>query len=139
MISYPDVFSYVKAEEAGFTLPVDVLGWQWSMTEHIKKSFYYKHGRQITGNSTLKPVKNITKPILNLQYRTEDIDVKDLTDNLGRPLSEIFLTIIKDTFKTSITLEVIDKALLVRSIPLRALFNCFTILFFLLIMTRISS
>ncbi len=74
-----DVYSYIDIEKAAFDMPIDLQGWSWSMKEHIKKAFYYKHGRQLTGNSDFKPVKNIVRPILNLQYRTEDLDVKDAT------------------------------------------------------------
>ena len=31
-----------------------------------------------TGKNDYKPVKNITRPILNLQHRTEDIELKDV-------------------------------------------------------------
>lgn len=73
-----DVYSYITSEISNFKLPIELLGWQWSMADHIKTGFYYKHGRLLTGNSDMKPVKNIVRPILNLQYRTEDIDVKDV-------------------------------------------------------------
>lgn len=73
-----DIFEYIIKEEAAFELPVDVNGWNWSMKDHLKTSFFYKHGRLLTGNDVNKPVKNIIKPILNLQYRTEDIDVKNI-------------------------------------------------------------
>lgn len=78
METYTDIYSYVKGQETNYQLPIDIMGWQWNMPSHVKKSFYYKHGRLLTGNSDDKPVKNITRPILNLQYRTEDIDVKDI-------------------------------------------------------------
>lgn len=78
MQKYPDIFSYITAEEAAYKLPVNISDWDWSMADHIKTSFFYKHGRLLTGNSDNKPVKNIVRPILNLQYRTEDIDVKDI-------------------------------------------------------------
>ena len=73
-----DIFDYIKQEESRYQLPVNILDWEWCMKDHIKTSFFYKHGRLLTGNTDDKPVKNITKPILNLQYRTEDMDVKDI-------------------------------------------------------------
>jgi hypothetical protein len=75
---YSSIFDYIRAEETNYKLPVNIMDWEWSMSTHIKTSFFYKHGRLTTGNSDDKPVKNITRPILNLQYRTEDIDVKDV-------------------------------------------------------------
>lgn len=73
-----DVYSYIQANEANFKLPIDLLGWNWNMPEHIKTAFYYKHSRLLTGNNDMKPVKNIVRPILNLQYRAEDLDVKEI-------------------------------------------------------------
>jgi len=73
-----DIYAYIVSEEENYKLPIDLMGWDWSMFEHVKTAFYYKHGRLKTGNEDDKPVKNIVRPILNLQYRTEDIDVKDI-------------------------------------------------------------
>jgi len=74
-----NIYEYITTEENAYrSTPVDLQGWEWSMPEHIKKGFYYKHGRLLTGNQDSKPVKNIIRPLLNLQYRTEDIDVKDI-------------------------------------------------------------
>jgi hypothetical protein len=78
MIKYANIHDYIIGEEAAYEIPVDILGWEWKMKDHIKTSFYYKHGRLLTGNSDDKPVKNIVRPLLNLQYRAEDIDVKDI-------------------------------------------------------------
>ena len=78
MENYSDIYQFVKSQEENYKLPIDIMGWRWNMPEHIKTSFYYKNGRLLTGNTDDKPVKNITRPILNLQYRTEDIDVKDI-------------------------------------------------------------
>lgn len=77
-MSAETIFQYITSEESNYVLPINNLDWEWSMKDHIKKSFFYKHGRLLGGNSDDKPVKNITKPILNLQYRTEDLDVKDI-------------------------------------------------------------
>jgi hypothetical protein len=85
MIKHQDVFSYITTEEANYALPVNVFGWDWSMQEHVKTSFYYKNGRLLTGNQPDKPVKNIVKPLLNLQYRAEDIDVKNITLFIDNP------------------------------------------------------
>ena len=73
-----DIYDYIVQEEIEFSKGIDILGWEWSMADHIKTSFFYKHGRLLNGNDDETPVKNITKPILNMQYWAEDIDVKDL-------------------------------------------------------------
>ena len=78
MLNSKDIFEYVIKEEANFILPVSVNGWEWSMKDHLKTSFFYKHGRLLTGNTDDKPVKNIIKPLLNLRYRAEEIDVKNI-------------------------------------------------------------
>ncbi len=74
-----DIYQFALSEEAKFSQGIDINGWLWSFKEHIKTSFYYKHGRLLEGNSPDIPIKNITRPILNLAYRAEDIDVKDIT------------------------------------------------------------
>ncbi len=74
-----DIFSYITTEEAKFKNPVEIIdGWQWNLSEHVQTSIFYKNGRLKTGNSDDKPVKNIVLPILNLEYRAEDIDIKDV-------------------------------------------------------------
>lgn len=78
MKKYKDIVDLIVGEEAAFTEEIDINGWQWNFKDHIKTSFYYKHGRLLNGNDENTPVKNITRPILNLQYRAEDIDVKDI-------------------------------------------------------------
>lgn len=79
MKKYSDIYEYVIAEENAFSNPISIEGWDWNMKDHLKRSFYYKHGRLLEGNDPTIPVKNITRPIINLQYRAEDIDVKDIT------------------------------------------------------------
>lgn len=78
MTKYADIYSYIEAQETAYSQPIDLNGWSWSMKDHIKTSFYYQHGRLLNGNDEDTPVKNITRPILNLQMRAEDIDVKDI-------------------------------------------------------------
>lgn len=78
MKKYSNIYDFVLAEEAAFDQPIEINGWQWNFKQHLKTSFYYKHGRLLNGNDEDTPVKNITRPILNLQYRAEDIDVKDI-------------------------------------------------------------
>lgn len=82
MNSYPylDIYDYVTQQETAYAMPITVMeGWDWGMKEHIKQSVFYKYGRLLGGNDENTPVKNITRPILNLAYRAEDIDVKDIT------------------------------------------------------------
>jgi len=75
-----DIFELITQEEVGYqTLPVNVIeNYDWSMTDHIKKSVLYKNSQYLTGKDDNKPFKNIIRPILNLQYRAEGFDVKDI-------------------------------------------------------------
>ena len=73
------IYDYITQEEAKMNDSVDVVdGWQWNLKEHVNTSVLYKNGRLKSGNYDDKPVKNIVLPILNLEYRAEDIDVKDI-------------------------------------------------------------
>src|SRR3990167_4473108 len=73
-----DIFNYITEQENVFALPISINGWDWSMKDHIKTSFYYKHGRLLNGNDEDTPVKNIVRRMLTLQYTAEDVDVKDI-------------------------------------------------------------
>jgi len=75
-----DIFSYIKTEEANYqSLPIQISeGYEWSMFKHIKLTLLYKASKFETGNTDNKPFRNIMRPILNLQYRAEGFDVKDI-------------------------------------------------------------
>jgi hypothetical protein len=74
-----DIYGYITSEEANYKRPIALNdSWNWGMADHIKTSFLYAHSQLLTGKSDFKPVKNITRPILNLQHRTEDIELKDV-------------------------------------------------------------
>ncbi len=79
MIYHTDIFSFIKEQEEAYKQPIELTGhWMWSMNDHIETSFLYNNSQLITGKNDYKPVKNITRPILNLQHRTEDIEMKDV-------------------------------------------------------------
>lgn len=75
-----DVFSYIIEEESAYqTLPVPVIdGYEWSMFDHVKKSTLYKNSQLTSGKDDNKPIKNIIRPIINVAYRLEGFDVKDI-------------------------------------------------------------
>lgn len=76
---YSDIFTYIKAQETAYQQGIDLPGnWSWSMVKHIETSYLYTNSQLTTGKNDFKPVKNITRPILNLQHRAEDIDVTDV-------------------------------------------------------------
>lgn len=85
MKTYSSIFDYIIYQEEAYQQPININGWNWSMKEHIKTSFYYHHGRLLNGNDEDTPVKNITRPLLNLQFRAEDLDVKDIVLYVNDP------------------------------------------------------
>lgn len=80
-----DIFEFITTEENIYnTQPIPVVeGWEWNMREHINTSTLYKNSQLVSGKNkgtiNEKPVKNIVRPILNLRYRAEDIEMKDIT------------------------------------------------------------
>ncbi len=73
-----DIFGFIKTQEANYKRAVPVGTKEWSMKEHIERSTLYRDSDIVGTKTKFTPIKNITRPILNLQYRTEDIDVKDV-------------------------------------------------------------
>ena len=77
--NYNDIFGYITAQEAAFRLPVRINEkWDWSFKDHVLTTELYTNSQLLNGKSEFTPVKNITRPILNLQHRTEDIELKDV-------------------------------------------------------------
>lgn len=52
--------------------------WSWSFQDHVLRTVHYKNSIFHDGYTESKPFKNIVRPILNLQYRAEGFDVKDI-------------------------------------------------------------
>lgn len=74
-----DIFQYITRQESMYKLPVRLNDrWDWSMKDHILTTELYTNSQLLNGKTEFTPVKNITKPILNLQHRTEDIELKDV-------------------------------------------------------------
>lgn len=75
-----NIYDLVVAEENAYnTIPVMVTeNYEWSMPTHINTTVLYKNSHYITGKDDNKPFKNIIRPILNLQYRAEGFDLKDI-------------------------------------------------------------
>lgn len=76
---YDSIFGYIRVQESAYKLPIRLNdSWDWSMKDHITLSDLYNNSQLKTGKDDYKPVKNIVRPILNLQHRTEDIELKDV-------------------------------------------------------------
>jgi hypothetical protein len=79
-----DIFEWVKAEEKAYSMPITIPGtdWEWNMKEHVRLTTLYKNSQFAQGNSAaerdMKPFNNVVLPILNVGYRTEGFDVKDI-------------------------------------------------------------
>lgn len=85
LVMHKNIFDFITEKENEYQQPISLNGWDWNMKDHVRTSFFYKHGRLLNGNDQDTPVKNITKPLLNLQYRAEDIDVKDIVLYVDNP------------------------------------------------------
>jgi len=73
------IFDFITQEETNYKMPIPVAdNYDWSMKEHIYKTVMYKNSQYTQGNDNNRPFKNIIRPILNLQYRAEGFDVKDI-------------------------------------------------------------
>src|ERR1035437_9828114 len=84
--NYTDIFDYITSQEENYKRPIPINDtWDWCMYDHIKTSDLYNNSQLLTGKSDFKPVKNITRPILNLQHRTEDIELKDVQIYIDNP------------------------------------------------------
>jgi hypothetical protein len=74
------IFDYIQSEEKRYQTGKIPLNehWDWNMRDHITLTELYMNAQLKNGKTDWTPVKNITLPILNLQHRTEDIDVNDV-------------------------------------------------------------
>lgn len=75
------IFDFITEQKVSYDKPVELVdGWDWSMKDHLRKSFLYLNSQFIddNGNRELRPFKNIVLPILNIEFRTEGFDVKDI-------------------------------------------------------------
>lgn len=79
LTTYNDIFGYIRVQESAYKLPIRLNdNWDWSMKDHITTTELYTNSQLKTGKNDYKPVKNIIRPILNLQHRTEDVELKDV-------------------------------------------------------------
>lgn len=84
--NHSDIFDYIISQEENYKQPIPINDtWDWCMYDHVKTSDLYNNSQLLTGKDDFKPVKNITRPILNLQHRTEDIELKDVQIYIDNP------------------------------------------------------
>lgn len=76
---YSSISALITAEEENFRLPITVgEHYEWSMKDHIETTVAYFNSQFTEDSAEDRPFKNIVRPILNLQFRTEGFDVKDI-------------------------------------------------------------
>jgi hypothetical protein len=77
--NYQNIHSYIQTQIENYKQEIELPGgWKWGMKDHLDTSYLYINSQLKTGKDDFKPVKNITRPILNLQHRTEDIELRDV-------------------------------------------------------------
>lgn len=82
---YNDIFDYIQTQEAQFKQPIPVNEkWSWSFKDHCLLTELYTNSQSLN-KTDWTPIKNITRPILNLQHRTEDIELKDVQIYVDNP------------------------------------------------------
>lgn len=78
----PNIYEYIVAEENAWRtarVPLASNWRDWSMYDHIDRSFTLKNSRFYQGTQDYRrPFNNIILPIANVNYRTEGFDVKDV-------------------------------------------------------------
>ena len=76
---YSDIFDFIIQQESNYKKEIPIRGvWRWGMGKHIETTVLYTNSQLLSGKDDFTPVKNIVLPILNLQHRAEDIEVKDV-------------------------------------------------------------
>jgi len=83
-----DIFEFALEQETAYQLPIEPIdGWSWSMKDHVRLSALYKNSQfdLENENRTKRPFKNIVLPLLNIQYRLEGFDVKDIDIYVNNP------------------------------------------------------
>lgn len=78
LLKEENIFSFIKSQESNYARPVPVGKKEWSMKDHIERSTLYRDSDIVGTKDKFTFIKNNTRPILNLEYRTEDVDVKDV-------------------------------------------------------------
>lgn len=81
-------YDLIKRETANYkTTQVPLAdGWEWNMHDHVRRSFLYKNSKFSKGaDDGTRPFKNIIRPILNVAYRSEGFDVKDIVPFVNDP------------------------------------------------------
>lgn len=75
-----NVYEHIKNEEASFKANYITVvdGYEWNLYDHVRTTILYRDFNLKNGKTDFTPVKNIIRPILNLEFRATGFDVKDI-------------------------------------------------------------
>lgn len=83
-----DIYDFVRTESSRYKTSTVKLadGWDWSMYNHIRKSFLYKNSKFTDGpDDGNRPFEQIILPIITNANRSKNIDVKDIVPYVNDP------------------------------------------------------
>ena len=85
-----NIYDFVNTEKTSYESGVGVPiagSWMWSMFNHCNYSLLMKNGQFPLTQTKMgdRPNKNIIRPILNVAYRSEGFDVKDIEPYVNDP------------------------------------------------------
>lgn len=101
------IYDFIRKQEVSYQKPIQLEdGWNWSMKDHLRRSFLYKNSQfeEENENRDLRPNKNIILAIRNVQNRTEGFDVKDIELYVNDP-DEYYKSFLVKKFHDKWTLE----------------------------------
>jgi len=81
------LFAYILNEETKYqTVPIPVIeGYNWSMYQHVRRTFMYLNSKYETGNFGDQPYRNIITDKINLQHRAINLDVSEIQPFVDDP------------------------------------------------------
>ena len=94
----PSIYSWVKERESQFETQEIQVGdnWYWNFRKHVQLIFHLKNGIFYTGeNEWLRAFKAVMEPILELNYWTEDIEVKDVVFTIENEQGKVLSFLLK--------------------------------------------
>jgi hypothetical protein len=105
-----NIYDFVQEEINNYEKPEGIEledGYTWQMKQHLRRSYLYLNSQFEEQNEerTNRPFKNITLPIMNVQFRTVDFDVKDILIYVDDPNEDDFQSLIISKYHNVWALE----------------------------------
>lgn len=101
------IYNYITGQKNKYERPIQLdEGWSWGMKAHLRRSYLYKNSQfeEENDNRELRPNRNIVLGILNVQYRTEGFDVKDIELYVNNE-DEYYKSFLADKFHSKWSLD----------------------------------